>query len=55
MFHGSCRKVAKVLSLSLEPISESTVYYLAKKASSTVRLASEPKHMRWIAVDGTRL
>jgi len=26
MFHGSCRKVSKVLSLVLEPISKSCVY-----------------------------
>jgi hypothetical protein len=31
MFHGSCRKVSKVLSLALEPISKSSVHYLAKK------------------------
>jgi hypothetical protein len=30
MFHGSCRKVSKVLSLALEPISKSAVHYLAE-------------------------
>ena len=34
MFHGSCRKVSKVLSLALEPISKSAVHYLAKRVSS---------------------
>jgi hypothetical protein len=29
MFYGSCRKVSKVLSMALEPISKSAVHYLA--------------------------
>jgi hypothetical protein len=40
MFHGSCRKVSKVLSLALEPISKSAVYHLTKKVSS-VKVAKE--------------
>jgi hypothetical protein len=28
MFHGSCRKVSKVLSMALEPISKSSIYWL---------------------------
>jgi hypothetical protein len=39
MFHGSCRKVSKVLSMGLEPISKSVVHYLAKKVSE-VRVAT---------------
>jgi hypothetical protein len=38
MFHGSCRKVSRVLSLALEPISKSAVHYLAKKVSE-IRVA----------------
>jgi hypothetical protein len=33
MFHGGCRKVSKVLSIALEPISKSAVHYLAKRVS----------------------
>jgi len=33
MFHGSCRKVSKILSFPLEPISKSCVYYLARVVS----------------------
>jgi transposase-like protein len=54
MFHGSCRKVSKVLSIALEPISKSTVHYLAKKVSS-VKVAKEPRYRRCIAVDETKL
>jgi len=43
MFHGSCRKVSKVLSLALEPISKSAVHYLAKKVSE-IRVAKEPRY-----------
>ena len=38
MFHGSCRKVSKVLSMGLEPISKLAVHYLAKKVSK-IRVA----------------
>jgi hypothetical protein len=38
MFHGSCRRVSRVLSLALEPISKSAVHYLAKKVSE-IRVA----------------
>jgi transposase-like protein len=51
MFHGGCRKVSKVLSLALEPISKSAVHYLAKKVSSV----KEPRYRRCIAVDETKL
>jgi transposase-like protein len=54
MFHGSCRKVSKVLSLSLEPISKSAVHYLAKRVSS-VKVAKEPRYRRCMAVDETKL
>jgi putative transposase len=53
MFHGSCRKVSRVLSLALEPISRSAVHYLAGKLSE-VR-AAEPRYRRCVAVDETRL
>lgn len=43
MFHGSCRKVSRVLGLSMEPVSKSTVHYLARKVSATIRLSSGPK------------
>ena len=33
IFHGSCRRVSKVLSMGLEPISKSAIHYLAKKVS----------------------
>ncbi len=55
MFYGSCRRVARVLSIAIEPISKSTVHYLAKKVSSNVRVASEPRLRRCIAVDETKL
>ena len=54
MFHGNCRKVSRVLSLALEPISKSAVHYLAKKVSS-VKVAKEPRYRRCIAVDETKL
>jgi hypothetical protein len=43
MFHGGCRKVSKVLSLALEPISNSAVHYLAKNVSS-IKVAKEPRY-----------
>ena len=52
MFHGSCRKVSMVPSLSLEPISKSAVHYLAKRISE-IRVAKEPRYRRCIAVDET--
>ena len=55
MFHGSCRKLSKVLSLALEPISKSTVHELARIVSSRVVLASKPGYRRCIAVDETKL
>jgi putative transposase len=54
MYHGSCRKVSKVLSLALEPISKSAVHYLARMVSS-VKVAKEPRYRRCIAVDETKL
>jgi hypothetical protein len=41
MFHGSCRKVSKVLSLALELISKSAVHYLAREVS-IIKIAREP-------------
>jgi putative transposase len=54
MFHGSCRRVSRVLSMGLEPISKSAVHYLARKVSS-VKIAKEPRYRRCIAVDETKL
>jgi len=54
VFHGSCRKVSRVLSLALEPISKSAVHYLAKRVSS-VKVAKEPRYRMCIAVDETKL
>jgi transposase-like protein len=54
MFHGSCRKVSKVLSIALEPISKSAVHYLAKRVSE-IRVSKEPRYRRCIAVDETKL
>jgi transposase-like protein len=54
MFHGSCRKVSKVLSLALESMNKSAVHYLAKRVSE-VRVAKEPRCRRCIAVDKTKL
>jgi transposase-like protein len=54
MFHGSCRKVSKVLSLAIEPISKSTVHDLARKVS-TIKVSSEPKFRRCIAIDETKI
>jgi transposase-like protein len=54
MFHGSCGKVSKVLSLALEPISKSAVHYLARKVS-TIKIATEPRYRRRIAVEETKL
>jgi hypothetical protein len=50
MFHGSCRKVSKVLSIALEPISKSAVHYLARKVSELI-VATDPRYRRCIAVD----
>jgi putative transposase len=54
MFHGSCRRVSKVLSMGLEPISKSAVHYLAKRVSE-IRVAREPRCRRCIAFDETKL
>jgi len=54
MFHGSCRKISKILSLALEPISKSTIHDLARKVSM-VKIAVEPRYRRRIAVDETKL
>jgi len=54
MFHGSCRKVSKILSLALEPISKSTIHDLARKVSM-VKIPVEPRYRRCIAVEETRL
>jgi putative transposase len=54
MFHGSCRRVSRVLSLALEPISKSAVHYLARKVSE-VRVSKEPRCRRCIAVDEAKL
>jgi putative transposase len=54
MLHGSCRKVSKVLSMALEPISKSAVHYLAKRISG-IRVSKEPRYRRCIAVDEIKL
>jgi transposase-like protein len=54
MFHGSCRRVSKVLSMAFEPISKSTVHELARKIS-IIKIAREPRYRRCIAVDETKL
>jgi putative transposase len=53
IFHGSCRKVSRVLSMGLESISRSAAHYLAKKVSE-VRVAREPRYRRCIAFDETK-
>ena len=55
MFHGSCRKVSRVISIALEPISKSSIHYLAKIVSSRIIIASKPGYGRCIAVDETKL
>ena len=55
MFHGSCRRVSRILSLALEPISKSDVHYLASILSSKIIIASKPRYRRCIAVDETKL
>ena len=55
MFHGSCRRVSRVLSLALEPISKSGVHYLASILSSKIIIASKPRYRRCIAVDETKI
>jgi len=55
MFHGSCRKISRVISIALEPISKSTVHELARNVSSKIVLASKPGYRRCIAVDEAKL
>ena len=55
MFYGSCRKISKILSLSLEPITKSDVHYLARIVSSKVIVASKPRYRRCIAVDEAKI
>ncbi|MEM2538061.1 MAG: hypothetical protein QXE38_02010, partial [Candidatus Methanomethylicia archaeon] len=38
IFHGSYRKVSKVLSLSIETISKSTIHDLSKKFSKEIKI-----------------
>jgi transposase-like protein len=54
MFHGGCRRVSKVLSMVLEPISKSAVHYIAKRVSE-IRVSKEPRYRRCIAVGETKL
>jgi len=49
---GVTRKVSKVLSNALEPLSMSAVHYPAKNVSE-IRVAKEPRYRRCIAVDET--
>jgi len=55
MFHGICRRFSRILSLALEPISKSSVHYLARILSSKIMIASKPRYRRCIAVDETKL
>jgi len=55
MFHGSCRKISRILSFSLEPISKSDVHYLARIVSSKIIIASKPRYRRCIAVEETKI
>jgi phosphoribosylpyrophosphate synthetase len=50
VFYGGCRRVSRVLNLSLESISKSTIHDLARRVSM-VRVAVEPRYKRCIAVD----
>jgi len=54
MFYGGCRRVSKILSLALEPISKSAAHELARKVSA-VRVSRKPGIRRCIAVDETKL
>jgi hypothetical protein len=54
MIHSGRRRVSKVLSMGLEPINKSAVHYLAKEVSS-VKIGTEPRYKRCIAVDETKL
>ena len=55
MLHGSCRKISRILSFSLEPISKSDVHYLARIVSSKVIVASKPMYRMCIAVEETKI
>jgi len=55
MFHGICRRFSRILSLALEPISKSSVHYLASILSSKIIIASKPRYRRCIAVDETKI
>ena len=55
MFHGSCRRFSRILSLALEHISKSTINYLARIVSSKIMITSKPKYRRCIAVDETKI
>ncbi|MCF8884605.1 MAG: hypothetical protein L4877_02280, partial [Aigarchaeota archaeon] len=55
MFHGSCRKVSKILSIAIEPISKSDVHYLPKIISSKLKIVLESRYRRCIAIDETEL
>ena len=54
MFHGSCRKVSRILSMASEPISKFTVHDLARKVS-IIKIARESRYRRCIAVNETKL
>ena len=55
MFHVGCRKVSKILSIAIEPISKSDVHYLPKIISSKVKIVLESRYRRCIAIDETEL
>ncbi len=61
MFHGSCRRVSKVMSLVLELIGKSTVYELAKKVSGIIAVDETKLNVKkrvvyiWSAVDTKEL
>jgi transposase-like protein len=53
MFHSSCSRVSRVLSMAVEPISKSAV--LPCRRVSEIRISKEPRYKRCIAVDETKL
>ncbi|MEM0079413.1 MAG: hypothetical protein QW118_04200 [Nitrososphaerota archaeon] len=55
MFHVSCRRVSKILNISMEPISKLDVHYLSKIIYSKLKIVLESRYRRCIAIDETEL
>lgn len=51
----SCRSVAKLSTLFLEPVSKSVVWYWADKLRRRIRLEVKKRRRNFIAMDGTVL